>query len=141
MRGGKGGWWWKGILWAGGLLRPEARVLWAGKAFGGQRGEQRGMAPAACDRGGGQVGGVASGGGGAYYGIALCTYCGDCFSRRYYGMSCVGGGEGLGDYYGMVVQNGEGLRRSSPTAPPTPLTLLPSSLRSAFFRKWPKENT
>lgn len=49
VRGGKGGWWWKGVLWAGGLLRPEARVLWAGKAFGGQRGEQRGMAPAACD--------------------------------------------------------------------------------------------
>lgn len=89
--------------------------------------------------GGAKLGGVASGGGGAYYGIALCTYCGDCVSRRYYGMSCVGGGVGPGDYYGMVVQNGEGLRRASPTPPP--FTFLPSSLKSAFFRTWPKENT
>lgn len=57
--GREGGWWWKGLLWAGGLLRPEARLLWAARAFGGQRGEQRGMAPAAGLRGG-PLGGVGS---------------------------------------------------------------------------------
>lgn len=81
-----------------------------------------------------------SGGGGAYYGIALCTYCGDCFSRRYYGMSCVGGGVGLG---GLLWDGGAewGGPEELFSNPPTPYSLAILSLRSAFSLKRPKGNT
>lgn len=103
MRGGKGVVV-EGILWAGGLLRPEARVLWAGKAFGGQRGSG-GWHRLHVTEGGGQVGGVASGGGGAYlWDSSLYLLRG---LRPEDIMGCrVWEGSGAGDYYGMVVQNG-----------------------------------
>lgn len=99
-----------GILWAGeARLQLEAGGRGAGREGGGGGGREYYGLEASCDQrqeyyglarpsvarggssggwhrlhvteGGPSWGGWRGGGGGAYYGIALCTYCGDCFSR------------------------------------------------------------
>lgn len=121
MRGGKGGWWWKGILWAGGLLRPEQEYYGLARPLVARGGSSGGWHRLHVTEGGPSWGGSEWGLGSILWDSSLYLLRGLLLQKILWDVVCGRGSGAGGIIMGWWCRMGRA--REALLPPPPPLTV------------------